>query len=87
MQYGEGYDREAQIAPGAQNSPNLDLGLGRAISEVEEQGNSPEESVIQAENPRMSESYREDGAFCIRRLNHTLEQGRAKKQNELVGRS
>ena len=72
MQYGEGDDREAQIAPGAQKSPNLDLGSGRGILEVGEQGNSPEESVIQAESSGMSESYRGHGAFCIRRWNHML---------------
>lgn len=60
MQYGEGYDGEAQIAPGAQRSPNLDLGSG--ILEVGGQGNSPEASVTQAEISRMNESYREPGA-------------------------
>lgn len=56
MQCGEGFDGEAQIAPGAQRAPNLDVGWRTGMLEVGGQGNSPEESLIQAESSRMSDS-------------------------------
>lgn len=83
MQYGEGYDRKAQIAPGAQ-SPGF--GVEERGTEVGGQENSPE-GVIQVESSRMSESYRDSVSFCIRRLIHTLGQGRAEKRDGVVGRS
>lgn len=72
MECGEGYDGEAQVAPGStEKVPNPDLGQGW-VWRLEVKKSSPGESGIQAEHYRVSTSYRELGDFSISGLDYTL---------------